>query len=74
MEKLGDSALLVRFVSYTGYLSSHELADDAEAFFSAEKRTLNTSRGIDQALEKIRSKATWLERDIAGIREYLSQQ
>ncbi|XP_072390827.1 puromycin-sensitive aminopeptidase [Diabrotica undecimpunctata] len=64
--------LLTRLVKYlTENFASDERAKEVEAFF-AEHKPPGTERTVQQSIETINLNTTWLNRDSAAIKEYLS--
>eukprot|EP01090_Pellita_catalonica_P014608 TRINITY_DN3767_c0_g1_i2.p1 TRINITY_DN3767_c0_g1~~TRINITY_DN3767_c0_g1_i2.p1 ORF type:complete len:276 (-),score=68.30 TRINITY_DN3767_c0_g1_i2:39-866(-) len=74
-ERFGSGAFLLgRIISLTiSKFTSEKHAADAEAFFKANPCDLG-KRSIDQGLESIRSRASWLARDREDVAKFLSAQ
>lgn len=70
----GTGFILARIVgSLTSVFSSTARADEVEKFF-AEHPAPMAERTIQQSLESIRSKASWVARDAKDVEEFLAAQ
>lgn len=58
--------------SATGYFNTFAKADEVHAFFETHP-VPSAERTIRQSIESIRASAKWLERDLQGIKTWLSQ-
>jgi puromycin-sensitive aminopeptidase len=74
VERFGDGGhMLDRFPDFAGAaFATHARADEVEAFFAAHPHVMIT-RPVAQAVEAIRFKADWFERDGRDIREFMAQ-
>ncbi len=71
LERYGQGGhMLSRFVELTELHNSEEAAHDMERFFKTHQ-TPGADRAVQQALEKVRSNATWLKRERDNIGDWL---
>ena len=57
----------------TNNFSSLDAVEDIEAFFHG-KSTRGFNQGLAQSLDAIRAKASWVERDAADVRRWLTEK
>jgi puromycin-sensitive aminopeptidase len=70
--RYGDDLLISRLVKgITSGFASEEMAQEVEEFFKKSAFS-GADRAVQQALESIRLKAKWLQRDSESLRNYLS--
>ena len=59
--------------SAIGYFSTREQAADVESFFS-QNPFPGAARSIEQAVEKTKLRAAWMERDAESVKRYLGSK
>lgn len=71
--KFGWMKEMVRMVKCLTQFSRRHQADEIEAFFAQPQNSrLHTRFGVEQAVEKIRANADWLQRDAPTMESSLS--
>lgn len=74
MNRYQGGFLLARLVKFiTENFASEDMAQEVENFFK-EHKSPGTERTVMQSLESIRRNASWLNRDIEAIKEFLKTQ
>eukprot|EP00455_Lapot_gusevi_P056982 TRINITY_DN957_c0_g2_i1.p1 TRINITY_DN957_c0_g2~~TRINITY_DN957_c0_g2_i1.p1 ORF type:complete len:901 (+),score=360.58 TRINITY_DN957_c0_g2_i1:141-2705(+) len=69
-QRFGGMFLMARLVKVTQNFSSHDKANEIEAFFR-DKQAPGADRAILQSIEQVRSNANWLQRDYDAIQDFL---
>lgn len=72
VKNFGGGFQISRISSALQVFTTNEKADEVEKFFATHEHPA-AERAVKQTIEKIRSKAQWLSRDEASIRDFLKQ-